>query len=77
MLRWRDLIGMGMLAAGAWVILGVEEIHPVAFCAAGFFSILGLTILLWSLSEKFPYHPRPRSLYRQDELKDFFRGYPR
>jgi hypothetical protein len=76
-MRWREVIGLGMFAAGAWGVLAVEMINPAAFCAAGFCSVLGLTILLWSLSERLPFRPRPQALDRQDELKDFFRGYPR
>jgi hypothetical protein len=76
-LRWREVIGAVMLAAGAWAVLAINAISPLAFCAAGFLSILGLTILLWCLSERLPYRPRPQSLNRQDELKNIFRGYPR
>jgi hypothetical protein len=76
-LRWREVTGTLMLASGTWYLLAVDAVHPAVFCTAGFVSILGLTVLLWSLGQRLPYHARPQSLTRQDELKDFFRGYPR
>jgi len=76
-LRWREAIGFLLLASGTWCLLAIDAIHPAVFCAAGFVSILGMTILLWSLGQRLPHRASPRSLTRQDELKDFFRGYPR
>jgi hypothetical protein len=76
-LHWREVVGFVMFASGTWIVLAFRLINPAVFCTAGFVSILGLTVLLVSLSERLPYRSRPRSLSRQDDLKDFFRGYPR
>ncbi len=76
-IRWLELIGVVMLASGTWVVLMLDRINPAWSCSAGFASILGLTILLWSLTNRQPYHPHPHSLDRQDDLKELFRGYPR
>ena len=76
-LRWHEIIGAVMLVSGTWAVLAIDSFNPVIFCAAGLVSILGLTILLWSLGERLPFRPGPQSLDRQDELKDLFRGNPR
>jgi len=75
--RWLVPVGVLLLGGGAAVVLFIERIHPVALCLAGFLAQLGMTVFLWSLGRRLDRLPRPHSLIRQDELKEYFRGYPR
>lgn len=70
----QEVIGFLMLASGAWFVLTIDNSNLAAFCSAGFVSILGLTLLLWSLGKRRLHRPRPQSMERQDGLTDLFRG---